>query len=85
MQVAQWILLIVGVVLILWGAGLMTWASVQRSAHAGVIADAATLAEKVAKLFDAMGRYFGPDPAMKTGGFLVVVGVVLVALALFVV
>jgi uncharacterized membrane protein len=85
MQVAQWILLIVGVVLILWGAGLMTWASVQRGAHAGVIADTATLAEKVAKLFDAMGKYFGPDPAMKAGGFLVVVGVVLVALGLFVV
>lgn len=83
MQVAQWLLLIVGVVLILWGAGLLTWASVQRRAHAGLMKEAATLAEKIAKLFDAMGRYFGPDPATKAGGFLVVVGVLLVALGLF--
>ena len=83
MRVEQWILLILGLVLILWGAGLLTWASVQRSAHAGLVKNAATLAEKVAKLFDAMGKYFGPDPAMRAGGFLVVVGAGLVALGLF--
>lgn len=78
MRPEQWVLFVLGVVLILVGAGLLAWVSVQRRAHAGLVKDAAGLVDSFANLFGKLGELLGPDPAAKAGGFLIVVGVLLI-------
>jgi hypothetical protein len=78
MLVQQWIMFGSGILLILLGAGLLTWGVVQNKARAGAIKDVATILEKIANLFDAIGRFFGPEPATRAGGFLIVVGAALI-------
>jgi hypothetical protein len=69
---------VLGIVLIVVGAGLLTWVSAQRRAHAGLVKDTTGLVDAFANLFKALGEFLGPDPAAKAGGFLIVVGVLLV-------
>ncbi len=81
MRPQQWILLGLGVVLVVVGSGLLTWASVQRKAHAGVVKDSASLVRAFASLFNSLGKFLGPDPAARAGAFLVVVGLALIGWA----
>ena len=82
MRPEQWVVLVLGVVLILLGAGLLTWVSVQRRAHAGAVKEGADLVNAFAGLFKALGELLGPDPAAKAGGFLIVAGFLLIGGAL---
>lgn len=77
MQPQQWVMFIVGILLVLVGCGLIIWGYVQKKARAGVIQDITKLLVEISKLFNALGNFFGPDPAMRAGGFLVIVGVAL--------
>jgi hypothetical protein len=74
MRPEQWILFLLGVVLILVGSGLLTWVSVQKRGHAGLVKNSVDLLNAVANLFKSLGELLGPDPAAKAGGFLVVIG-----------
>jgi hypothetical protein len=75
MQPQQWVMFILGIILILLGCGLIIWGYVQKTVRPKVTQEAPSLIEQIAKLFDALGNFFGPDPAMRAGGFLVLVGV----------
>jgi hypothetical protein len=78
MQPQQWILFGLGILLIIFGTGLVLWANVQKKARAGVIQDTASLIHQIANLFGAMGNFFGPDAAVRAGAFLMIFGGALV-------
>jgi hypothetical protein len=78
MRLEQWVMFFLGIVLIIVGAGLLVWVNLQRRAHAGTMKDGAELLNAFANLFKALGELIGPDPAAKAGGFLIVVGALLV-------
>jgi hypothetical protein len=79
MYLEQAVMFFLGIVLIIVGAGLLVWVNVQRRAHAGAIKEGAELFNAIANMFKWLGELLGPDPAAKAGGFLVLVGALLVA------
>jgi hypothetical protein len=82
MQPQQWVLVIIGGLLILWGAGLMTYAVVHRKPMASAAEEKETWGAQIlhafADLFKALGDYFGPDIAMKAGGIIFLAGLAMV-------
>ena len=75
MEAQQWVMFIVGVILVFVGCGLIIWGYTQKRTKAGAIQDVTKLINAIAKLFNTLGNFFGPDPAMRVGGFLVIVGI----------
>lgn len=78
MNLEQVVMFFLGIVLIIVGAGLLVWVNLQRRAHAGLVKEGAELLNAFANMFKALGELMGPDPAAKAGGFLIVVGGLLV-------
>jgi hypothetical protein len=78
MRLEQGVMFILGIVLIVVGAGLLVWVNLQRRAHAGAMKDGTELLNAFANMFKALGELMGPDPAAKAGGFLIVAGGLLV-------
>ena len=78
--IAQWILLGLGIVFIIVGAGIMIWGLVQKRTVAGADADGgiAPALKAIADLFDAFGRYFGPNASVRVGWIFIAVGLVLI-------
>jgi uncharacterized membrane protein HdeD (DUF308 family) len=84
MQPQQWVMFILGIILVVLGCGLIIWGYVQKTVRPKAIPEVTSLVEQIAKLFDALGNFFGPDPAMRAGGFLVIVGVALMVGAFYI-
>ncbi len=78
MSLRAGVMFFLGIALIIVGSGLLLWVNVQRRAHAGAIKDAAALADSFANLFRELGKLLGPKPAARAGGFMVLVGGLLV-------
>jgi len=74
----QWILFGLGCVSVVVGICLMAWSAVQKKTVAGAEEQGkAGLIEALAKLVDALARYF-PENAAKVGWALIIVGVGLI-------
>jgi hypothetical protein len=88
MQAASWVLFILGIILIILGAGLLLWGAIETEMLQPKAAPGAPVTqswlEAIAQLFDAMGRYFGPNGAVRAGAFLMMFGLAMGILSFFV-
>jgi uncharacterized membrane protein len=75
--VAQWILFALGIILIIIGAGLLVWNSVQKRATAGLADGTSDTLKAIAQLFDSVGKLVGQGAA-GIGAFLILVGIALI-------
>jgi uncharacterized membrane protein len=84
-QIKPWIsvgLVILGFISLLLGICFLAWGAVQRGARAGEEEGKAGLIKALAALVDSFAKYF-PNGASRVGGFLVFLGVFLIAAAYY--
>jgi hypothetical protein len=74
---ARSICYIFGCIFFVVGLLLLIWSGVQKRARAG--AEAGGFLEGIAKIIDSLAKLF-PDSAGRVGGFLLLVGVILISL-----
>lgn len=80
---AQWILFAIGIILIIIGAGLLVWNSVQKRSTAGALDTTADTLKSIAQLFDSVGKLVGQGAA-GVGAFLILVGFALILVPYFI-
>ena len=81
MTVLQWILIVTGLVCLYVGLGLVVHGTFQKRAKAGpaqTIGAVAGLITAITGLVKALADCLGPEPSVRVGGLLIIVGFALI-------